>query len=215
MIIRAAFISLMMVFTAMATASVRHDRDAAPAPDLEALIPEAFADWRRLEIAPVVLPPEADLGPGEAIAYRAWADSAGRVVTLVVAYGPPLGDSVRLHRPETCYRAQGYVVERRWRDVMDTGAGEAAVIHLDTEKALRPQAVTYWLRDGDAYVQSAPRHQLLFFERGLSGSSDAALVRVSSNGEGESAARLHKKFLRDFVSALSPEARGVLLAQRS
>ena len=216
MIARALFVSLMMMMTGIAAAYVAPPRGgAAAAPDLEALVPESFGSWTPLSIAPVVLPPEADLGPGEAVLYRAWRDEAGRVVTLVAAYGPPLGDSVRLHRPETCYRAQGYTVEARRKGRLEAVADEPKLVHLDTEKALRQEAVTYWMRDGNAYVLNPQGHQLLFFARGLTGPSDAALVRVSSKGEGESASRLHEAFLRDFVVALSPEARAVFLANPS
>jgi EpsI family protein len=207
----------MMIGASLAAASIKPERDLATvvAPDLEALIPAGFGRWAALDVAAAVLPPEAELGPGEAVAYRAWRDPAGRVVTLVIAYGPPLGDSVRLHQPETCYRAQGYTVQSKTNDVLEAGEEEIAVVHLDTEKALRPEAVTYWLRDGDAYVRNEQGHELLFFRRGLAAPTDAALIRVSSKGEGKSAHELHEAFLSDFVGALSPEARALFLAEPS
>ncbi len=217
MIARAAFISLMMAAAALATAAIVPNTNSAAVrtPDLETLTPERIAGWSRLDVAAVVLPPETDLGPGEAVTYRAWRDAAGRVVTLVIAYGPPLGDSVRLHRPEACYRAQGYVIQERREGSLSTDGDDIALVHLDANKALRREAVTYWMRDGDAYVRNARGHEMLFFRRGLAAPTDAALVRVSSAGEGASAHELHRIFLTDFVNALSPEGRAVFLADAS
>ncbi len=215
MIIRALFISIVMITAAAGAGALKPKyADPPPAPDLEALLPDNFTGWRRLDIAAAVLPPEAELGPGEAVAYRAWADPAGRVVTLVVAYGPPLGDSVRLHRPEACYRAQGHTITGRATGQLQTIVGAMPVIHLDTEKALRPEAVSYWLREGDVYVGNAAGHAFQFFRRGPM-AADGALVRVSSKGAGEAAQRLHDRFLSDFVATLPPEGLALLTAAQS
>lgn len=217
MIKRALFVAAVMVATALSTASLvpRAAVDVPVAPALGAHLPGQFADWRPIEISSIVLPPEGDLGPGEAVEYRAWRNRAGRVVTLVTAYGPPLGDSVRLHRPETCYRAQGYQVRARSVERLATVAGMTDIVRLKTEKALRRETVTYWLRDGDAYVTNAPAAQLLFFKRGMMGPSDGALIRISSSGDASATRRLHDQFLKDFVEALSPEARALFMATSS
>lgn len=218
MILRALFVSLVMIVVALTTAVlVPAHRDGVVAPDLDAVMPDAFGEWIPLEIADAVLPPEAELGPGEAVLYRAWADRAGRVVTLVAAYGPPLGDSVRLHRPELCYRSQGYsLLSRELSTLSASYGGPIQTVRLDTQKALRPEAVTYWLRDGDAYVENAQDHQLLFFQRGLSDARDGALIRVSSHGEGKAGDfALHEKFLIDFVDALPAEGRALFLADET
>ena len=215
MIVRALFISLIMVIGAMTAGAIAPTyRETVRAPDLAALMPEAFGEWTPLEIADAVLPPEVDLGPGEAVIYRAWTDRAGRMVTLVAAYGPPLGDSVRLHRPELCYRSQGYSLLTRELAALEVSPEDVVqTIRLDTQKALRPEAVTYWLRDGDNYVVNAQDHQLLFFHRGLSDVHDGALIRVSSKGEGSAGNfALHERFLRDFVEALPADGRALFLA---
>lgn len=207
---RALAIAAMMIITA---ASIQESatRAGAPltAPTLDDYLPETFAEWRRTPLGAAILPAEAELGPGEAVAYRAYQDRAGRVVTLVVAYGPPLGDSVRLHRPESCYRAQGFSIADR-----DVGAirddTPIPVVRLDTENALRREAVTYWLRDGDAYVTSAAAHGWLDLQRGAD--ADGALVRVSSKGAGDVAFTLHEEFLNGLIDSLTPEGRRLLLA---
>ncbi|MEL7486131.1 MAG: exosortase C-terminal domain/associated protein EpsI, partial [Pseudomonadota bacterium] len=112
--VRTIVVSAVMALVAAASAIVAPpSREIAAAPDLERLLPDAFGAWRRIPLQDTVLPPETNLSRGEAVAYRAYRDDLGRVVTLVAAYGPPLGDSVRLHRPEKCYAAQGFLVKER------------------------------------------------------------------------------------------------------
>ncbi|NNL90181.1 MAG: EpsI family protein [Marinicaulis sp.] len=214
MIARAAFLTTLMIAAALASAIVKSPAPAKiSAPDLAALAPEKFGDWQEIEISSVVLPAELELGPGEAILYRAYSDNAGRTVTLVAAYGPPLGDSVRLHRPESCYVAQGYTIAKRSKTPLVIGDYALPVIRMDTEKSLRREAVSYWLRDGDAFAESAADHQLLSFRRGVSNRADGALVRVSSSGAGETVYEIHIEFLSAFVDALPPEGRKLFLGE--
>lgn len=217
MMLRAAFVGFLMALAAAATAALDRPAPATPsfAPDLDAMLPDAFGGWTRVDLAAAVLPMEVEIGPGEAVAYRAYRDNAGRIVTLVAAYGPPLGDSVRLHRPETCYQAQGFAILDRSVSRLRLGDDLAAIVHLDTRDPVRKEAVSYWLRDGDAYITSAPGHQLLFFRRGLAGPSDGMLVRVSSAGEGAAAFALHDRFMQALASALSPQARPLFVAAPS
>lgn len=205
---RIGFIALLMALSGAATAiaTPRTSAVAAPAPDLDAMLPEAFGVWRRVPLAGAVLPPESNLGPGEAVAYRAYADDLGRIVTLVAAYGPPLGDSVRLHRPETCYGAQGFAINSR-----DIGAaGAIPVVNLDAQSSARREGVTYWLREGDDFSVRAADSQWRRLTRGFGAPADGALVRVSSISADRPQFELHQEFLNDFAKALGPEARRLL-----
>ena len=195
--LRAAFIALLMTLASAATAVVtpRASDGAAAAPDLDAILPDDFGVWRRVPLTDAVLPPESKLGPGEAVAYRAYADDLGRVVTLVAAYGPPLGDSVRLHRPETCYGAQGFAINARHVGA----AGDIPVVNLDAQSSARREGVTYWLREGDDFSVRA--------------AADGALVRVSSTSADRPQFELHKEFLEDFAAALGPDARRLLAGE--
>lgn len=209
--LRAAFIAALMLLASLATAVVtpRAAGDAAVAPDLDAMLPDDFGVWRRVPLADAVLPAEATLGPGEAVAYRAYADDLGRIVTLVAAYGPPLGDSVRLHRPETCYGAQGFAINAR-----DIGAaGDIPVVNLDAQSSARREGVTYWLREGDDFSVRASDSQWRRLTRGAGAAADGALVRVSSVSADRPQFELHAEFLEDFAAALGPDARRLLAGE--
>lgn len=213
---RMAFIALMMTLTGLATASLRPARlPPAPPPDLEAMLPDHFAGWRRIALSQAVLPPEVELQPGEAVAYRAYQDDLGRTVTLVAAFGPPLGDSVRLHRPEKCYTAQGFEIRSRTQSRLMVDGRDVPLINLDTQSPARREAVTYWLRDGAAFTTRASDTGLRRLREGISRPLDGALVRVSTiNGEAPQFG-LHERFLADFSKALSPEAATILLGGKA
>lgn len=206
MLWRAAFIMLLMLAVSIGAATVTPSpaKESYAAPALNDMLPDEFGEWRRMPLASPVLPQETELKAGEAVAYRAYRDRLGRVVTLVVAYGPPLGDSVRLHRPEVCYRAQGFDVESSAISMLGGSADDISVVHLQTRNTLRSEAVTYWLRYGARYSTANS------LASALSGRSDGALVRVSSTGRGATEFNMHKGFLRSFYDALEPSARELL-----
>lgn len=205
---RSIFIAVLLALASAASGIVApRAQSPATAPDLGAMLPDSFGRWRRITLAEVVLPPESTPGPGEAVAYRAYRDDLGRVVTLVAAYGPPLGDSVRLHRPETCYGAQGFAINARTIGA----AGAVPVVNLDAQSPARREAVTYWLREGDRFSVRAADSQWNRLFRAAGASADGALVRVSTVSADRPQFDLHKEFLEAFTAALSGEGRRLLL----
>lgn len=211
--IRVVFIAGLMALTALATARLNLQVEiAGAAPNIDAMLPEEFGAWRRVEISQAVLPAETELGPGEAVAYRAYQDDLGRVVTLVAAYGPPLGDSVRLHRPEKCYVAQGFEILLRNDGVVEMRGRSVPVVNLDTQSPLRREAVTYWLRDGGGFsARSSDNGWRRLKSR--AGPADGALLRISTIYGAAPQFDLHEEFLKDFSGALGPEASSLLLGE--
>ena len=209
-VMRAGFAFLAMALTGLSTASLSPQpvADVEP-PALDDLLPDEFGEWERVPLSSAVLPAESELGPGEAVAYRAYVDGLGRVVTLVAAYGPPLGDSVRLHRPETCYVAQGFAIADRRESEIAAPRMQIPVVHLLTESPARNEAVTYWIRDGAAFTTGAEQSQIV---RGLSSPLDGALVRVSSRVGAAPLFGVHEEFLKAFSKALDEEGRRVFIS---
>ncbi len=216
--LRAAVACIAMAATAFAAHQSAQPPAAAPvAPTLDAYLPDAFGAWRRAPLGDAVLPAEGELGPGEAVEYRAYTDDLGRLITLVIAYGPPMGDGVRLHRPENCYRAQGFAVVDRAIDRAAGPKGAIPVVHLTTERVARREAVTYWLRDGADFATAEPQRQLFALKRGLERAdfrADGALVRVSTGFGAEPNFGIHTEFLADFARALPPAGRRLLMGAK-
>lgn len=178
------------------------------APDLEAHIPGSFGDWKISPISAVIKPSEEIDEPGTATLYRAYVNDAGEMVTLVIAYGSPRGDSVRLHRPEVCYRAQGFDVNRESVVKND----KVPVVQLTASRPGRHETISYWMRVGDNYAKGQLTQQLANIGAGFGQSADSVLVRLSvASNQREYAYDLHNRFLEDFVPALGKEARALLL----
>ncbi|HNS85489.1 MAG TPA: EpsI family protein [Parvularculaceae bacterium] len=210
--LRLLFAASLMLLTGVATATLKPAPSGAViAPDLDAMLPDAFAGWRRIALSDAVLPAETELKEGEAVAYRAYRDELDRTVTLVVAYGPPLGDSVRLHRPEKCYVAQGFEILDQSRAALSAGARIVTIVNLDAQSPARREAVSYWLRDGDGFSGRAGENALRRLRAGLSRPLDGALVRVSTINAEAPQFDLNEAFLVDFANALRPDARALLL----
>jgi EpsI family protein len=216
MTIRMLFAAVLLALMGLALGSVsQRVATMAAAPDLEAIMPEDFAGWRRIAISDAVLPQETELGPGEAVAYRAYADELGRIVTVVAAYGPPLGDSVRLHRPEKCYVAQGFEIRSRSEGVIADGARKIQIVHLDTESPSRREGVSYWLRAGHGFTTRFSDNQRRRLFSQVDAPLDGALLRVSTINPIAPQFDLHTKFLEDFAAALTPQARAVLIGREA
>lgn len=209
--IRVAFIAGLTALTGLASARLEPPAEmSSAAPNLETMLPEDFDMWRRVGISQAVLPAESELAPGEAVAYRAYKDNLGRVVTLVVAYGPPLGDSVRLHRPETCYVAQGFeIISHSDSEIVARGRS-ISIVNLQTQSPARREAVSYWLRDGDGFTAKSSDAGWRRLRDGA-GRLDGALLRISTIYGEKPQFDLHAQFLTEFASALDPAASSILL----
>jgi len=152
------------------------------------------------------------LEQGEAAAYRAYQNSIGRIVTLVIAYGPPAGDTVRLHRPEKCYSAQGFLIEPFATGHLVLGGGHVPVNRLVATKPPRREAISYWVRAGQDYATSNLEHQLINLRYGLGPGADGVMVRISTPGADRADFALHDSFLKQYMKVASVEARRLLLA---
>ncbi len=210
--LRTLFLAALIGLAAAASAVVRPVAEAPrAAPDLETMLPERFGAWRRIEISQAVLPPEIDLAPGEAVAYRAYENDVGRVVTLVAAYGPPQGDSVRLHRPEACYVAQGFEIRDRRVSDFDANGGKVSIVNLAAQSPSRREAVSYWLRDGTNFTTRNSDSAWRRLRGNSAGPLDGALLRISTTSVDDQEFVLHRAFLSEFAAALAPEPRRLLL----
>ena len=184
------------------------------APDLAALLPEQFGDWRARPLAAVIRPAEDIAGQGTATLYRTYQDSTGRVVTMVVVYGSARGDAVRLHQPEICYRAQGYAVSNLVRGQLAGAAYHLPVTTMIAEQSLRRDAITYWVRKGDRVVRNEAGQQLQNILAGFGRSTDSVLVRVSSRTLAPAQSfDLHQEFIKALLAELPPATAQLLVGQ--
>lgn len=193
------------------------------------LIPKAFGDWREIDQGPAAIDPKLDRAgdepnmdnPYDDILMRNYINADGSIVQLALAYGLRQRQEVKIHRPDLCYTAQGFQIRSISYAQFAGVGGEAQIYgsHMLASAPGRMEAVTYWIRIGNAYPRSSwsVRYQIL--KEGLKGNvDDGMLVRASEvlQGPNPDVARsysLQKDFLRSLVEALPPDTRRLLLAE--
>jgi EpsI family protein len=149
---------------------------------------------------------------------RLYRDSEGHGLMLAVAYGAQQRQEVKIHRPELCYPAQGWEVLSLHSHRFDVGrdTGQAIDGHrMLVRNGQLDEAVSYWIRIGSTYSDSAWQTRWVIVVDGLAGKmSDGVLVRLSERlprGQSPDAAFARQaEFARQLVSSLTPAGRDLL-----
>lgn len=218
---RSILVGLSMVVTSvLATVLQPGQAEASKLPplDLEAMIPSHFGVWAADS---TVQPIQAE-DPGvqslvdsvyDALLSRSYTDGNGNLVMLLVAYGSDQTGRLRVHRPESCYAAQGFMVKRS-SDVPMLEGTQIEVKRLVASLGSRNEPITYWIRIGDQNVKSLWGQRLEQLRYGLTGSvPDGVLFRVSSySDDPRRAYELQDRFVRDLFAQMSPKDRDRLIA---
>jgi EpsI family protein len=187
--------------------------DEGPKIDLERMIPEKFGDWRiDRSITPLLVAPDVqaklDKIYNQTLA-RTYINSRGERAMLSIAYGGDQSDSMRAHRPEVCYTAQGFQVVRTLMDRLTTKQGTMPVKRLVAVNGPRIEPITYWMVVGDRIALNTLEQKFAQIRFGLTGTvPDGVLVRVSTiSDDTERAFSVQDGFLRDLLGALGPDTR--------
>ncbi len=185
--------------------------------DLEKAIPRQFGEWKYVPSVGLVTPTDAQdadrRGSGiysQEVA-RGYADRAGNVVMLLVAYGPVQDGRLKAHFPEVCYNAAGFRVSAKITAGVTYQDGAAPLIlsRLTAVKERRFEPISYWMRVGNDVATGVFDRQMARLKYGLRGLiPDGALIRVSTVGLAEDVSyRLQDQFIRDLITAVPPENR--------
>lgn len=155
---------------------------------LETLVPSAFAGWVVDDSADIlVVSPEikADLQRlySQSLS-RTYINSQGERIMLSIAYGGhQLGNELQAHRPEYCYRAQGFATLSMEETELSLAGLRLPVRRLVMRMDTRIEPVTYWMTVGDELALPGLSRKLAQIRYGLQGKiPDGMLVRVSSLG---------------------------------
>nr|WP_307730265.1 exosortase-associated protein EpsI, B-type [Duganella violaceicalia] len=178
---------------------------------LETLVPAAFGDWRIDDsVAPVQPPPEVQEKVAkiydETLA-RTYINSRGDRVMLSIAYGGDQTGRLRVHRPESCYTAQGFSVKQLAIENLHFGDVTVPAKRLMAQMGGRQEPITYWIRVGGETVTGMLGQRLVQLKSGLLGQvPDGLLFRVSSLGAAPAEQYLlQDAFVGDLVRALGPQ----------
>jgi EpsI family protein len=182
-------------------------------PGLAQAIPMRLGPWEMVDVAVTMntslsLPGARTEGqPYDEVVLRTYQNPQGQQVMLAVAYAYQLQQSVKIHRPEVCYAAQGYDVQGLTPVTLHM-VGDAPGVAFDakrmvaTKRGLNEQ-VLYWIRVGPQHSDSAFRSRWLILSRGLRGqATDGILVRVSAIRQPDERQAEVDQRLVDFVNDL-------------
>ncbi|MBB2484302.1 EpsI family protein [Mitsuaria sp. WAJ17] len=220
---RALLMAVAMGGTALLAERVRPRRflaDEQARLPLARLVPARFGDWTLdPSVAPLLPDPQQQqviADTYDEVLAQSFRNGARQLVMLSLAYGRNQHKGMLVHRPEICYPAQGFRLER---DVYDAtialDSGPLPLKRLVASQGRRHEPISYWVVVGDTLTAFGYPHRWVALRYGLQGLiPDGVLVRVSSlsadNAEGFA---LQAAFIRDWARALSPEARLRLLGR--
>jgi EpsI family protein len=191
--------------------------DLAEQPDFERIIPKEFADWRVVDDVPVIIAdPQMQQNIDKLYAQtvnRSYVNTNESVIMLSLAYGLDQRDSMQVHKPEVCYPAQGFVVNKEWNQFFDTGYGTIPIKFLDTNLSNRREYVTYWILLGDEVVSGGFDKKMKQLSYSLLGKvPDGLLFRVSSIGSVEQKElSIQREFIKELLSQIKPNERRLFI----
>jgi EpsI family protein len=208
-----ALLATLMGGTSAAAALLKpkkHDTPEMEKLGLETLIPAEFAGWRiDRSVVPVQPPPEVEEVIGklydETLA-RTYINGRGQRVMLSIAYGGDQTGRLRVHRPEKCYSAQGFRVDKVSQQQEQIGGANVTVNRLYAALGARQEPISYWVRVGDETVDGALAQRLTQLRFSLNGQiPDGLLFRVSNIGADRAAGyALQDSFIADLVRSMPP-----------
>ena len=218
----AVVLALALATAALAEAWVPTLRiaDTRPKTPLAELVPAKFGAWVEDRSVPVVLPaPDVQANLNKIynqVLARTYVNPQGYRIMLSVAYGGDQSDGMSVHRPEVCYPAQGFEVQRVWSDELKFDDRAIAVSRATTRLGARNEPLTYWIINGDQVIGSRGFDgrivQLQYTLRGKI--PDGMLVRVSSiDPDPKRAFEMQDGFARAMVLALDPAFRIRIVGQ--
>jgi len=212
----ALFIAALM-FTASVGAMVARPTtkvaDERPPISLATMIPKQFGDWREapLRYAQVVNPQAQELLDKlyTEVLSRTYVNNDGYYIMLSLAYGSDQRGALQAHKPEVCYPAQGFTLQKNDAGRLATAHGDIPVRRLFGNLRAREEPITYWFTVGDQAVQSTTQKRLVDLRYGLTGRiPDGLLFRISSiDGNPAHAYGLQDQFANQLLQAVSPEER--------
>lgn len=180
---------------------------------LEKMVPATFEEWRiDSTIVAAVVSPDVQAEVNKIYNQtlnRIYVNTQGERIMLSIAYGGNQSDALQAHLPEGCYRGQGFDIKWSRTAALQLQDAKIPVVNMLAEKGARIEPITYWLLIGNDYASNRTERKLAQLRYALTRQlPEGMLVRVSSLGtEPEQHYRLHERFVRVMLGAMSPQDR--------
>ncbi len=179
-----------------------------PPPELGRMIPSRFSAWAE-DPSAITQPISAVAAAKAGRLYaqtleRVYVDADQRRIMLSVSWGSQRGDRLQAHRPEYCYKAQGFTIGAVSDTMLTTGVISLPLRRVETKRPGRSEPVSYWMTVGEEATLPGITRKLAQLRQGLSGEiPDGFVVRISSLSESRAGAfTIHDEFIADLLAAL-------------
>jgi EpsI family protein len=163
-----------------------HPAPTAPQAHVLEQIPEKIGQWVMIpSMIPPVNPERPDaLGrPGHVyddVVSRTYVEPDGTQIMLMLAYQSEQRQEDRVHSPELCYYAQGFILSGRHDVVIPLAHGTVPARAFTGTSLNRREDVIYWIRTGNELRSDSVTTRLEILTSGLDGRiDDGILVRAS------------------------------------
>lgn len=202
-----------LLLCAAASWFLRPTAEPDPNFNIEQLVPTQFAGWK---IDPNVMPiaPSPDVQTNldklyDQILTRTYVNAQGKRIMLVIAYGGDQSDSLKAHRQEVCYQAQGFAIRSVRNDSLRAEGGDVPIVRVHAQQGRRSEPISYWFTMGDYVVMGRAERLVTQVMYGLKGRiPDGMLVRVSNvSGDTAESYLAHDDFLRALLTVVGPNGR--------
>lgn len=212
---RALVVALLMLAGSAAAVLAKPTKSLADQigiPNLEAMLPKQFGDWRVDTSLPTILPSpdvQAQLDKiYNQVLSRTYVNKSGQRIMLSVAYGGDQSDGTSAHRPEVCYPAQGFAITSNLKTSLHMGGRELQARRLMSKLGQRNEPITYWVVVGDEVVTTGIGQKLAQMRYGLRGViADGMLVRISSiDSDMDRGHKLQEQFASDLFNNIDQAA---------
>ncbi len=196
-------------------------------PDLATIVPTKFKKWKEISSPFTQVGLTTDKNSlvnqlYDGVLMRTYVDDKGNQVMLALAYAREQKQDIKIHRPEVCYVAQGFEMLKQSTSNISMQQSQitkpVAMNRLLLRNQNRSEAVSYWIRIGDAYPGDGMAARMKILREGLHGKVlDGILVRASTVLDDESnsgaAYQNQEEFLKDLLNSLSPQQQALLVAK--
>ncbi|HEY1056779.1 MAG TPA: EpsI family protein, partial [Emticicia sp.] len=179
-------------------------------PNLETLIPKQFGDWHEVQDASTqisVSPYQKGLLGQiyDDVLMRSYEDADGHRIMLAIAYAHEQKQEIKVHRPEVCYKAQGFDVLQLTPVIFPTSNKHAiSGKTMIASDGSRYETVSYWVRMGDKYPSGGLEARKAVLLAGLVKNTviDGVLVRVSMSSNDLNDKNTQFEYQRQFLGSL-------------
>lgn len=180
-------------------------------------IPAAFKDWSVDEnVSPIKVDPQMQANIDKTydqVLSRTYKNKRGDMVMLSIAYGKKQSKSLQVHKPETCYSAQGFFVKSLGNFDFDLQKHHLKARKLIATNGNRVEPIIYWIRVGDSLEYGGINQTIKRVKLGLSGKvADGLLFRVSTiDNNSAKAYDTELQFINDLIMSLNKESTEFLI----